>query len=140
MATPGNENSHPEGAPINGQCNRNLASERRSGESGTTGKPICINSLPSRKRKWKWSVQTSNQSKVTEQICSIDVLQDGEPPGGKRATSTRGLYDEARLEGRLLHGPRSPHTLALPPVPLSREPIRVSVPAVPQPHEHLQRY
>ena len=45
MATPGNENSHPEGASINGQCNRKLSSERSSGESGTTGKPICINSL-----------------------------------------------------------------------------------------------
>ena len=107
-----------------------VGAKRSNGESGTRGKPIHLNTFPSRKRKWKQSVPTSNQPRVSEQICGIDILQDGKSAGGEGSTSTGGLYDEVRLEGCLLHSPSSQGTLALPPVPLSREPKGVSVPTV----------
>ena len=107
-----------------------VGAKRSNGESGTRGKPIHLNTFPSRKRKWKQSVPTSNQPQVSEQICGIDILQDGKSAGGEGSTSTGGLYDEVRLEGCLLHSPSSQGTLALPPVPLSREPKGVSVPTV----------
>ena len=97
------ENSLPQGRTINAWGNQGPGGERSSSASRTNREPIHLNNISGRKRKWKRTVQTSDQSESTEQIRGMYTFQDGKSPGSKGSSSAWGLHDEARFEGRLLH-------------------------------------
>ena len=116
------------GGSTDGQSNRKPFSKRSSEGCVTTGRPVHINPVSSRKRQWR--VSTSYQSSCSESLPRQGILQNGRSASCEIPNTERGLYDETGLEGCLLCNPHSPIPQEVPEVCVSEQSLRVSLPSI----------